>query len=126
MGVHLFEETKPLAAAVDLRPRACYALCLGAGPLDPNGLLGSQEGRALVRGRFVLPVRSEGGGFRPTAKRAQFLSTPNNECPKSLATGHTRGLWPSLDSVFGAGSFSAEYGATSWEVCSCRVASACR
>ena len=29
MGVHLPEETKPLAAAVDRTLRACYALCPG-------------------------------------------------------------------------------------------------
>ena len=57
MGVHLPEETGPLAAAVDRT-------------LDPHGLSKSQEDRAFVRDRFVLPVRSGGGGFPPTVKRA--------------------------------------------------------
>ena len=108
MGVHQPEETKPLAAAVDRTLRACYALCLGAGPFDRNGFSESQENRAFVRGRFVLPVRLEGGGFRPTAERAQFLNTPNDAAPQFLAAQNTRGLWPSLDSVFGADSFNAE------------------
>ena len=38
MSVHLPEETKSLAAAVDCTLGACYALNLGADPLDPNGL----------------------------------------------------------------------------------------
>ena len=35
--------------------------------------------------------------------------------PQFLATEQTRGLWPSLDSVFGAGSFNAENAATRWD-----------
>ena len=42
ISAHLSEETKPLAAAVDRAPRACYVPCLGAGPLDPSGLSQSQ------------------------------------------------------------------------------------
>ena len=45
-------------------------------------------------------------------ERARFLNTPNNAVPQFLATAHSRGLWPSLDSVFGAGSFRAENAAT--------------
>ena len=63
MGVHFPEETKPLAAVVDRALCSCYTLCLGAGPLDPNGLSESQEDRAFVRDRYVLPVRLGGGGF---------------------------------------------------------------
>ena len=81
MSDHLPEETKPLTAAVDSTHRACYAPCLGAGPLDPNGLSESQEDRAFVRGRFVLPVGFGGGGFRPTVERAQFLNTPSSAAP---------------------------------------------
>ena len=47
-------------------------------------------------------------------ERAQFLSTPNNAALLLLAAEQTRGLWPSLDQVFGAGSFSAENAATRW------------
>ena len=115
MGVHLPEETRSLAAAVDRTLRACYALCFGADPLDPNGLSESQEDRAFVRDRFALPVRLGGGGFRPKVERALFLNTPNNVAPQFLATEQTRGLWPSLDSVFGAGSFNADNAATKWD-----------
>ena len=97
MGVHLHEKTKPMAAAVDHTLRARYALCLEAGPLDPNGLSESQEDRAIVRDRFVLPVGLGGGGFRPTVERAQFFNTPSNAAPQPLATELTRGLLPSLD-----------------------------
>ena len=45
MGVHLPEETKRLAAAVDRTLRACYTPCLGTDLLDPNGLSESQEDR---------------------------------------------------------------------------------
>ena len=83
MGVHLPEETKPLAAAIDRTLRACYAICLGAGPLDPNGFSESQEDRAYVRDRFIHPARPGGGGFRPTVERAQFLNTPSNVAHKS-------------------------------------------
>ena len=55
MGVHLPQETKPLAWAVDRTLRACYAPCFGADSLDPNGLSESQEDRAFVRDCFVLP-----------------------------------------------------------------------
>ena len=65
--------------------------------------------------RFALPVRLGGGGFRPTAERALFLNTLNNVAPQLLATERTRGLWPSLDSVFGAGSFNADNAATRWD-----------
>ena len=65
-----------------------------------------------MRDRFVLPVKLRGGGFRPALERAQFLNTASNVAPQSLATKLTRGLWPSLDSAFGAGSFSAENAAT--------------
>ena len=57
MGVRLPEETRPLAAAVDRTLRECYAPCLGAGPLEPNGLSELQEDRAFVHDRFVLPAR---------------------------------------------------------------------
>ena len=67
-----------------------------------------------MRDRFVLPARLGGGGFRPALGRAQFLSTPNNVAPQFLAIEHSRGLSPSLDSVFGAGSFNAESAATRW------------
>ena len=67
-----------------------------------------------MRDRFVLPVRLGGGGFRPTVERAQFHNTPNIAAPQFLAAENTRGLWPSLDSVFGAGSFGAENAATRW------------
>ena len=77
MGVHLSEKNRPLAAAVVRTPRACYAPCLGADPLDPNGLSESQEDRAFVRNRFVLPVRLGGGGFLLTVERAQFLNATN-------------------------------------------------
>ena len=86
MGVHLPEETRPLAAAVDRTPRACYAPCLGAGPLNPNGLSESQEDRAFVRDRLVLPVRIGGGGFRQSLERTQFPNTPKNVDPQSLLT----------------------------------------
>ena len=112
MGVHLPEETKPLAAAVDLTLRACYALCLGSGPHDPNGLSVSQEDRAIVRDCFVLPVRLGGGGFRPTVERALFLNTPNNVASHFLATEQNPGPVALADSVFGAGSFNAENKAT--------------
>ena len=115
MSVHLPEETRSLAAAVDRTLRTCYALCFGADPLDPNGLSESQEDRAFVHDRFALPVRLGGGGFRPTAERALFLNTLNNVAPQLLATERTRGLWPSLDSVFGAGSFNADNAATRWD-----------
>ena len=92
MGIHFSEESKPLAAAVDETLRACYSLCLWAGPLDANGLSGSQDDRALVRDRFAIPVRLGGGGFRPTVERLQFLTTPNNVAPHFLATEQTRGL----------------------------------
>ena len=91
MGVHLPEKNKTLAAVVDRTLRACYALCFGADPLDPNGLSESQEDRAFVRDRFALPVRLGGGGFRPTVERALFLNTPNNVAPQFLATEQTRG-----------------------------------
>ena len=55
-----------------------------------------------------------GGGFRPTAECAQFLNTPSNVAPQFLATEQTGCLWPSLDSVFGAGSFNADNAATRW------------
>ena len=115
MGVHLPEETRSLAVAVDRTLRACYALCFGADPLDPNGLSESQEDRAFVRDRFALPVWLGGGGFRPAVERALFLNTPSNVAPQFLATEQTRGLWPSLDSVFGAGSFNADNAAARWE-----------
>ena len=35
--------------------------------------------------------------------------------PQFLATEQTRGLWPSLHSVFSAGSFNAENAATRWD-----------
>ena len=35
--------------------------------------------------------------------------------PQFLTTGQTRSLWPSLDSVFGAGSFSADNAASKWD-----------
>ena len=35
--------------------------------------------------------------------------------PQFLATEQTRGLWPSLDSVFGAGSFNADNAASRWD-----------
>ena len=92
MGVHLPEETKPLAAAVDPTLRACYAPCLWADPLDPNGFSESQEARAFVRDRFLLPVRQGGGGFRPTVERAQFLNTLNNAAPQFMAREQARGL----------------------------------
>ena len=91
---YLPEETKSLAAAVDRKLRACCALCLGADPLDPNGLSESLEDRTFVRDRFVLPARLGGGGFRPAVERAQFFNTPNNAAPPFLATERTRGLWP--------------------------------
>ena len=115
MGVHLPEVIKPLAAAVDRTLSACHALCFGAGPLDPIGLSKSQEDRAFVRNRFVLPVRLGGGGFRPTAERAKFLNAPSNVAPLLLVTEQIRGLWPSLNSAFGAGSFNAENAATRWD-----------
>ena len=61
-----------------------------------------------MRGRYVLPVKLGGAGFRRTVERAHFPNTPSHVAPQFLATGHTRGLWPSLDSVFGAGSFNAK------------------
>ena len=67
-----------------------------------------------MRGRFVLPVRPGGCGFRPTVERAQFLDTPNNVASQFLATEQTWGLGPSLDSAFGAGSFNADNAATRW------------
>ena len=79
--VNLPEETILLAAAVDRALRACSDLFFGAGPLDPNGLSESQEDRAFVRDRFVLPVRSEGSGFRLTVKRAHFPSALMNFAP---------------------------------------------
>ena len=91
MGVHFPEGTTPLAAAVDRTVRACYAPCLGAGPLDPNGLSESQEDQAFVRDHFVLPVRLRGGGFRPTVERTQFLNT-TDVAPQFLKTQQTRGL----------------------------------
>jgi len=121
MSVHLPEETRSLAAAVDRSLRACYALCFGAGPLDPNGLSESQEDRAFVRDRFALPVRLGGGSFRPTVERALFLNNPSNVAPQFLATEQTRGLWPSLDLVFGAGSFNADNAATRWDACLLRL-----
>ena len=66
----------------------------------------------FVRDRFVLPARSGGGDFRPTVERAQFLNTSNNVAPQSLAAEHDRGLWPSLESAFGASSFNAKNAAT--------------
>ena len=41
-------------------------------------------------------------------ERAQFLDTTSNVAQQFLATEQTRGLWPSLDSFFGAGSFNAD------------------
>ena len=67
-----------------------------------------------MRDRSVLPVRLGGGGFRPKVERAQFPNTPNNVAPQFLATEQTRGLWPSLDSVIGAGSFNAMNAVTRW------------
>ena len=81
MGVHLPEETEPLAAAVDHTLCACYALCFGAGPLDPNRLSVSHKDRAFVRDRFALPFRPGGGGFRPSAR--SFPSPPTTR-PRSL------------------------------------------
>ena len=92
MGVHLHEEKRPLAAAVDRTLRACYVLCFEAGPLDPIGLSESQEDRAFVRDRFSLPVRMEGGGDRPTIERALFPNTPSTVAPQFLATEQTRVL----------------------------------
>ena len=84
MGVRLPEETKPLVAAVDRTLRACYALFLGAGPLDPIELSESPEDRAFVRDRFALPVGLGSGGFRQTVERAQFINTPSIVAPQSL------------------------------------------
>ena len=63
---------------------------------------------------FLLPIRFEVGGFRPTLERAQFPSTPSNVTQQFLEIGHNRGLWPSLDSVLSAGSLNDENTATRW------------
>ena len=66
---------KPLAVAIDRTLCARCTLCLGAEPLDPNGLSESQEDRAFVCDRFELSVRFEGGCFPSAVGRAQFLNT---------------------------------------------------
>ena len=90
-------------------------LLRGGPSLDQNRLSESQENRAFVREGFVLPVRLGGGGFRLTVERALFPNTLKHVAPQFLAAEQTRGLWPSLDSVFGAGSFNAENAATRWD-----------
>ena len=65
--------------------------------------------------RFVLPVWLGGGSFRPTVGRAYFPNTSSNVAPQFLATEETWGLWPSLDSLFGASFFNAENAANRWD-----------
>ena len=69
-----------------------------------------------MRDRFVPPVSTGCGAFRPAVTRVQCNSTSNNVSPQFLETEHTRGLWPSLDSAFGAGFFNDGNAATRWGV----------
>ena len=64
--------------------------------------------------RLWSPVRLGGGGFRPAVERAQFSIIPRNVAPQFLETLYTWGLWPSLDSAFGTGSFNDENEAVRW------------
>ena len=114
MSVHLHEETNCRAKSVDQALRRCYGLCLGVDPLDPDGHSEGQDDPSFVRDLFSLKVAQGGGGFRPTARRAQFLNTLNTVAPQLIATEHTRGLWASLSSVFGDGSFDDANSATRW------------
>ena len=68
-----------------------------------------------VRGAEVcrsLPRRA----FPHSTHRQPRRKEKSNAAPHILETEHTWGLWPSLDSVFGASRFSAETAAARWSV----------
>ena len=108
MSVHHPDETRSIAKRIDETLRKCYALSLGIDALDPNGHSPNQADPSFVHDFFTAKTRHGGAGYRPTEVRAQFLNTFNKVAPQFLKTEHTQGLWPSLESVLGAGSFNEE------------------
>ena len=108
MSVHHPDETRSIAKRIDETLRKCYALSLGIDALDPNGHSPNQADPSFVHDLFTAKTRHGGAGYRPTEVRAQFLNTFNKVAPQFLKTEHTQGLWPSLESVLGAGSFNEE------------------
>ena len=103
MSVHHPDETRSIAKRIDETLRKCYALSLGIDALDPNGHSPNQADPSFVHDLFTAKTRHGGAGYRPTEVRAQFLNTFNKVAPQFLKTEHTQGLWPSLESVLGAG-----------------------
>ena len=107
LSVHLPSETRGLARAVDMSIRKSYAHCFGWDPFDPDSMPYDAPllDPSFVADRFIQKTRNGGGGFRPTEKRALFLNTFNTVAPQLLGSGNTAGLWTSLETVLGAGSF---------------------
>ena len=109
LQTNLPEETRTLAQAVDKTIERCYELAFGADLLDPGGPSDPNFSAdpTFVRDLFTQKVKAGGGGYRVTAERAPFLNSLNLVAPQLLpGPNETGGLWPSLASVFGAGSFT--------------------
>ena len=104
---HLPDHTRDLAEAVGAVLRKCYLVCFGTDLLASEGQSGSlyQDNPSFVRDHFGLKIRSGGGGYRRTTRRALFLNNLSNAAPQLPSSTPTPGLWQSLASILGDISF---------------------
>lgn len=118
MATNLPSNTSTFAASIDNATRNAYKMILGSDLLLETGhdtAIG--EDPSFTRDRFLLKASRGGGGYRPIGThRASFLNCFNtiaHQCLNTENNGH-RGLWHSLDSIFGSTSFSETNSSTKW------------
>jgi hypothetical protein len=88
--------------------------------LDPFSAPAGCLDQAFVSDRIYLKCRNGGLGIRPMAGRASLLNGLNDSLPQMIdRVGEndevTQGLWNSLSSIIGAGSFDEANKTTCWE-----------
>jgi len=110
--------TYPLALKIDsfLRSTLCNLSGVNLFDAPPEGAPCVN----LTSERVVLKCRNGGLGFRPYESRYLLLNSLNNTMPQAIdrvdESGSTRkGLWNSLKSILGQGSFDPLNKATCWE-----------
>ena len=122
MGVHLPDKTKPLAASVEAHSARATPSASGRTLLTRTGFRShrkteSSSATALysLPGWEVVASDQLRGARVFSTPPESWLHTSLQQNEHFLATEQTRGLWPSLDSFYGASLFNAENATTRWD-----------